>query len=309
MKNKTMMALCVALALGISGCEPAAETTASAAGNQGNVAASSALKSGIYLSNLDTQIKPQDDFFRYVNGNWLAKTEIPADKSRWGSFDELRDSSSKHVLQIVKDAAAKPAEAGSDPQKIGDMYRAFMDTATIEKLGLSPLAADVARIDQLKSPADLATLWGQLQVERYGTPVGVLVGQDQKNSTQYITGMNQSGLGLPDRDYYLKSDEKAEKIKKQYQWMIAKYWELAGWPEGSLAAEKIFAIETKLANAQWSRVQNRDRTKTYNKMTIAELSTRASGFDWQAFLTAAELGAVNEVVVPQPDYLTPISKN
>lgn len=308
MKNKTMMALCVALALGISGCEPASETTASAAGNQGNVAASSALKSGIYLSNLDTQIKPQDDFFRYVNGNWLAKTEIPVDKSRWGSFDELRDSSSKHVLQIVKDAAAKPAEAGSDPQKIGDMYRAFMDTATIEKLGLSPLAADVARIDQLKSPADLATLWGQLQVERYGTPVGVFVGQDQKNSTQYITGMNQSGLGLPDRDYYLKSDEKAEKIKKQYQWMIAKYWELAGWPEGSLAAEKIFAIETKLANAQWSRVQNRDRTKTYNKMTIAELSTRAPGFDWQAFLTAAELGAVNEVVVRQPDYLTAFAK-
>jgi len=308
MKNKTMMALCVALALGITACEKAPESSASATASAETVAATSALKSGIYLSNLDTQIKPQDDFFRYVNGNWLAKTEIPADKSRWGSFDELRDSSSKHVLQIVKDAAAKPAETGSEPQKIGDMYRAFMDTATIEKLALTPLNADVARIEQLKTSAELATLWGQLQVERYGTPVGVFVGQDQKNSSQYITGMNQSGLGLPDRDYYLKSDEKSEKIKQQYQWMIARFWELAGWPDGSVAAEKIFAIETKLANAHWSRVQNRDRTKTYNKMTIAQLTELAPGFDWQAFLTAAELGSVSDVVVRQPDYLTAFAK-
>jgi predicted metalloendopeptidase len=308
MKNKTMMALCVALALGLTACEKAPESNATTSASAETVAATAALKSGIYLSNLDTQIKPQNDFFRYVNGNWLAKTEIPADKSRWGSFDELRDSSNKHVLQIVKDAAAKPADAGTDPQKIGDMYRAFMDTATLEKLGLSPLQADIARIDQLKSTAELATLWGQLQVERYGTPVGVFVGQDQKNSTQYITGMNQSGLGLPDRDYYLKSDEKSEKLKQQYQWMIARFWELAGWPEGSVAAQKIFAIETKLASAHWSRVQNRDRTKTYNKLTLTQLNELAPGFDWQAFLTAAELGSVSEVVVRQPDYLTAFAK-
>jgi predicted metalloendopeptidase len=308
MKNKTMMALCVALALGLTACEKAPESNATTSASAETVAATAALKSGIYLSNLDTQIKPQNDFFRYVNGNWLAKTEIPADKSRWGSFDELRDSSNKHVLQIVKDSAAKSADAGSDPQKIGDMYRAFMDTATLEKLGLSPLQADIARIDQLKSTAELATLWGQLQVERYGTPVGVFVGQDQKNSTQYITGMNQSGLGLPDRDYYLKSDEKSEKLKQQYQWMIARFWELAGWPDGSVAAQKIFAIETKLASAHWSRVQNRDRTKTYNKLTLTQLNELAPGFDWQAFLTAAELGSVSEVVVRQPDYLTAFAK-
>jgi predicted metalloendopeptidase len=308
MKNKTMLAFCIATALGVAGCDKAIESTPPTTATTEASIAASALKSGIYLTNLDTQIKPQDDFFRYVNGNWLAKTEIPADKSRWGSFDELRDSSSKHVLQIVKDAAAKPADAGSDPQKIGDMFRAFMDTATIEKLGLTPLQADIARIEQLKTTAELATLWGQLQVERYGAPVGVFVGQDQKNSTQYITGINQSGLGLPDRDYYLKSDEKSAKIQKQYQWMIARFWELAGWPDGSAAAEKIFAIETKLANAQWSRVQNRDRTKTYNKMTVAQLASAAPGFDWQAFLAAAELGQINELVVRQPDYLVAFAK-
>ncbi len=308
MKNKTMLAFCIATALGVAGCDKAIESTPPATATTEASIAASALKSGIYLTNLDTQIKPQDDFFRYVNGNWLAKTEIPADKSRWGSFDELRDSSSKHVLQIVKDAAAKPADAGSDPQKIGDMFRAFMDTATIEKLGLTPLQADIARIEQLKTTAELATLWGQLQVERYGAPVGVFVGQDQKNSTQYITGINQSGLGLPDRDYYLKSDEKSAKIQKQYQWMIARFWELAGWPDGSAAAEKIFAIETKLANAQWSRVQNRDRTKTYNKMTVAQLASAAPGFDWQAFLAAAELGQIQELVVRQPEYLVAFAK-
>ena len=308
MKNKTMIALGVALALGLTACDKAPAPTKEVTAAPAVVAETPQLKSGIYLSNLDTQVKPQDDFFRYVNGNWLAKTEIPADKSRWGSFDELRDASNKHVLQIVKEAAAKPGDVGSDSQKIGDMFRAFMDTATIEKLALTPLTADLAKIDGLTNHAQLATLWGQLQAERYGSPVAVYVGQDQKNSTQYITGVNQSGLGLPDRDYYLKSDEKSEKIKQQYQWLIARFWELAGWPDGTKAAEKIFAIETKLANAHWSRVQNRDRTKTYNKMTIAQLSELAPGFDWSAFLNAAELAQATEVVVRQPDYLTNFAK-
>lgn len=305
MSQKTVIALAVAAALTfhLTGCGKAPETVAP----QAQVEAVQ-LKSGIELGNLDTQVKPQQDFFRYVNGNWLAKTEIPADKSRWGSFDELRYNAEKHVLELIQQQAAKPGESGTDAQKIGDLYRAFMDTTTIDKLGLQPLSADIAAIDALKTADELAMFWGKLQAQRYGTPVTLFVGQDQKNSTQYISLVNQSGLGMPDRDNYLKTDEKAEKIKQQYRWMIAKFWELAGWPDGSAAAERIYAIEQQLATIQWSRVQNRDRTATYNKMTPAELATAAPGFNWAGFLEGAGLPAIDSLVVRQPTYLTEFAK-
>ncbi len=303
MKQRTLIALAVsaALTLPLAGCGKAPQQPATT--DSAEVAAVT-LKSGIELGNLDTQVKPQQDFFRYVNGNWLAKTEIPADKSRWGSFDELRYSAEKHVLELVQQLAAKPADAGTDAQKIGDLYRAYMDVAAIDQAGLQPLQADIAAIDALKSTAELATFWGKLQQQRYGTPVTLFVGQDQKDSTQYIPLLNQSGLGMPDRDYYLKNDEKAEKIKQQYRWMIARFWELAGWTDGSGAADRIYAIEEKLANIHWSRVQNRDRTATYNKLTPAELASTAPGFDWAALLQGAGIANTTHIVVRQPAYLT-----
>lgn len=301
MMNKTLVAFSIAIALGVTGCGKAPET-ATAANQTVAPAAQASLKSGIDLSNLDTQVKPQEDFFRYVNGNWLAKTEIPADKSSWGSFNELRDNADQQVLSLIKAAAAKPAEAGSDTQKIGDLYRSYLDTAKIEALGITPLAADLQAIDALKTSADLATLWGKLQQSRYGTPIAVYVSQDQRNSSQYVTGASQSGLGLPDREYYLKTDEKSAQIKQQYQWMIAKFWELAGWPDGAKAAETVLAVETKIAQAHWNRVQNRDRTTTYNKLSLAQLNELAPGFDWQLFLTGAGLGEITEIVIRQPSY-------
>ncbi len=305
MKQKSLLAFSIALAFGLAGCEQASKTPEP---TPATVAAVASLKSGIELTNLDTQTKPQQDFFRYVNGNWLAKTEIPADKSVWGSFHELRKGADEHVLTLIKAAAAKPADTGTDQQKIGDLYRAYLDTAKIESLGLTPLQDELAAIDKLTQPAELAAFLGQLQQERYGSPVALYVGQDQKDSTTYIVSASQSGLGLPDRDYYLKTDEKSEQIKKQYQWMIAKFWELAGWAEGGKAAEQIFALESKLAEAQWSRVQNRDRNATYNKMTPAELSTLAPGFDWAAFIKAAQLNSEDALVVRQPTYFTAFAK-
>lgn len=191
MSQKTIIALAVAaaLTLHLTGCGKAPDSAAPAASAQTETVA---LKSGIELGNLDTQMKPQQDFFRYVNGNWLAKTEIPADKSRWGSFDELRYNAEKHVLELVQQQAAKPADIGTDAQKIGDLYRAFMDTAAIDALGLTPLNADIAAIDALKTPAELAVLWGKLQPQRYGTPVTLFVGQDQKK----LHAVHQSGESI-----------------------------------------------------------------------------------------------------------------
>ncbi|MDX3773556.1 M13 family metallopeptidase [Chromatiaceae bacterium AAb-1] len=297
MKKLSVLALSVALASGLVACSANDKP-------QENTVQQSQLSSGIELQNMDTTVAPQQDFFRYVNGNWLATTEIPADKARWGSFDELRENAEKQVLAIIQELAATEQVAGSDAQKIADLYLSFLDQPLIEALGLTPLQPELERIGQVKNHADLAVLWGELQRYRYGVPVSVYVGQDQKQSDQYITSVNQSGLGLPDRDYYLKEDARSTALLADYQAFIAQLWQLAGWDNPQQAAKNIVALETRIARQHWTRIQNRDRNATYNKLTKAELAKLAPGFDWQAFLNAAGLNDISELVVRQPAYLT-----
>jgi putative endopeptidase len=304
MKKITTVALSIALALGVASCSNSSVT----AENNAVVQTQTGLSSGIELANMDTSVAPQQDFFHYVNGSWMEKTEIPGDKARWGSFDELRENAEKQVLAIVQQLAAEQHVKGSDEQKIADLYSSFLDEKLAEVLGLNPLRGELAQIDNIKSHQDLTALWGQWQRYRVGTPVAVFVGQDQKQSDQYITGASQAGLGLPDRDYYLKDDARSAELLGQYQAFIAKLWTLAGMDNAEQAAADIVALEKKIAAAQWSRVQNRDRNATYNKLTIAELTKLAPGFDWQAFLTAAGLGSINELVVRQPTYFTDFAK-
>jgi predicted metalloendopeptidase len=307
MKKMTTVALSIALALGVAGCSTSTSNT-SEAPQQAAAVSPAGLSSGITLANMDTAVAPQQDFFRYVNGSWLDNTEIPADKARWGSFDELRENAEKQVLAIVQQLAAEQHAKGSDEQKIADLYRSFLDEQLAEVLGLNPLRGELAAIDNLKTHADLTALWGDWQRYRVGTPVAVYVGQDQKQSDQYITGASQSGLGLPDRDYYLKDDARSLELLQQYQAFIAKLWTLAGFDNADQVAADIVALEKQIAAAHWSRVQNRDRNATYNKLTLAELGKLAPGFDWQAFLTAADLGSINELVVRQPTYFTAFAK-
>lgn len=307
-KSMTTVALSIALALGVAGCSNSTTSNTDNAAQQTAAASPAGLSSGITLANMDTTVAPQQDFFRYVNGSWLDNTEIPADKARWGSFDELRENAEKQVLAIVQQLAAAQHAKGSDEQKIADLYRSFLDEQLAEVLGLNPLRGELAAIDNLKSHADLTALWGNWQRYRMGTPVAVYVGQDQKQSDQYITGASQSGLGLPDRDYYLKDDARSLELLQQYQAFIAKLWTLAGFDNADQVAADIVALEKQIAAAHWSRVQNRDRNATYNKLTLAELNKLAPGFDWQAFLTAADLGSINELVVRQPTYFTAFAK-
>ena len=306
MKKLTTVALSIALALTAAGST--ARTLDNSAMQSSAVTNPSGLSSGISLANMDTSVAPQQDFFRYVNGKWLDNTEIPADKARWGSFDELRENAEKQVLAIVQQLATQSHAKGSDEQKIADLYKSFLDEQLAEVLGLNPLRGELAAIDNLKSHADLTVLWGNWQRYRMGTPVVVYVGQDQKASDQYITLANQSGLGMPDRDYYLNSDEKSKELQQKYQAYITKVAELAGWTDPAKVATTVYAIESKLAQAQWSRVQNRDRNATYNKLTVAQLAETAPGFDWAALLGAAKLADVKEVVVRQPTYLTAFAK-
>lgn len=307
-KSMTTVALSIALALGVAGCSNSTTSNTDNAAQQTAAASPAGLSSGITLANMDTSVAPQQDFFRYVNGSWLDNTEIPADKARWGSFDELRENAEKQVLAIVQQLATEQHAKGSDEQKIADLYHSFLDEQLAEVLGLNPLRGELAAIDNLKNHADLTALWGNWQRYRMGTPVAVYVGQDQKQSDQYITGASQSGLGLPDRDYYLKDDARSLELLQQYQAFIARLWTLAGFDNAEQVAADIVALEKQIAAAHWSRVQNRDRNATYNKLTLTELNKLAPGFDWQAFLTAADLGSINELVVRQPTYFTAFAK-
>jgi len=309
MNKKTFVAFSIALALGISACSnnstPVSDNSVSA---NNVVQDTAALSSGVTLANMDRSVAPQQDFFRFVNGNWLESTEIPADKARWGSFDELRENAEKQVLAIVQQLAEREHAKGSDEQKIADLYKSYLDEELVEVLGINPLRGELAAIENLRSHQDLTELWGNWQRYRLGTPVVVYVGQDQKQSDQYITGASQSGLGLPDREYYLKDDARSVELLQKYQAYIAQLWTLAGFDNSEQVAANIVALEKQIAAAHWSRVQNRDRNATYNKLSVDELTKLAPGFNWRAFLGAADLGEINELVVRQPSYFTAFAK-
>ncbi|EGN75739.1 Putative metalloendopeptidase [Idiomarina sp. A28L] len=304
MRKVSSLAFGIALALGLAACSEAPSENTE--GNTSSVNQTQ-LSSGVQTENLDTSVRAQDNFFRYVNGQWLARTEIPSDRARWGSFDELRERAEEHVLEIVREAANGSGAAGSNQQKIGDLFRSYMDEERIEELGLSPLAEDFATIDALDSHAALATYWGEQQRYRAGTPIALSVGQDQMSSDQYVTSLSQSGLGLPDRDYYLSDDERNQILRRQYAEFIQELWNEAGWANAETAAETILAIETQIAAEHWSRIQNRDRVASYNKMSIEELTEAAPDFDWQAFIAAADLD-IAEIVVRQPDYMAAFAR-
>ena len=267
----------------------------------------SELGSGINRENMDPEVPPQDNFYRFVNGRWLEETEIPSDRSRWGSFDELRERTEEQVLEIITELAEVEAELGSDNQKIGDMYRSFKDTARIEEAGLAPLEEDLQNIDTLSSHQGLLAFWGHYQPYRFGTPVSVSVGQDLKQSDKYTTYAGQSGLGLPDRDFYLADDERSQQLLQQYKNYISSLWDAAGWEGGNEAAERILDLETSIAEIHWTRVENRDRQATYNNMSLDELAELSPAINWHLYLSKARLGDIDEIVVRQPSYIEHLS--
>jgi putative endopeptidase len=262
-----------------------------------------ALKSGVELGNFDKSVRPQDDFFRYVNGQWLKTTPIPADKASYGAFTQLFDLSQERLRAIIDETAAKPGKAhGSDEQKVGDFYASFMDEAKLEALGLKPLEKEFARIDALKSTAEIPALLAHYQRVHVTSPIGLGINQDDKDPTQYTAIFAQSGLSLPDRDYYLSDDAKLKAIRKQYRAHVERMLALAGDKRAKANAKAIVDLETALAKKQWTRVESRDSDKTYNKYEVAKLSTITPAFDWATF--AKDAGVTTKtVIVSQPSAL------
>ena len=263
--------------------------------------------SGIDVQYIDTSVRPQDDFFTYLNGKWLKSTEIPADKASWGTFMQLRDDAQAHLREIIE-AAQKDTgkKAGTDEQKIGDLYASFMDEAKLETLGVKPLASELQRIRTLKDKKGVPNLVAHLSKIGVATPYGIRVGQDARASTRYATYIGQGGLGMPDRDYYLKLDDKRmAETRAKYEAHVAQILTLAGEKNAAEQAKAIVAFETELAKVQWTKVENRDPVKRYNKMSVAELAKLTPGYDWNAALAAAGVGnKLDYVIVAQPSYLT-----
>ena len=258
---------------------------------------------GVDTANFDRHVRPQDDFFRFVNGTWLEKTQIPADASGWGSFNELTEKSRDAIHAIVEDAAKSNAPAGSEERKIGDIYASYMDSARIEQLGLAPLQGELSTIAKLQSPSQLPATFAHLARLGIQNPFAVGVGQDQKQSSATIAQVSQSGLGMPDRDYYLRSDDAMTKTRLAYGVYVTKLLTLAKQPDPTGAAQRIIALETEIASPQWDRAKSRNRDLSYNKMTVAQLAALTPAYDWHAYLGDAGLAKAADVIVRQPDYV------
>ncbi len=259
---------------------------------------------GIDTAGFDRSVRPQDDFFRYVHGGWLKTAQIPADRSSVGSFAALDEQSNAAMRQIIEQAAAATnRQPGSDLQKVGDLYRSYMDTAAIEAAGIRPIQGELARIAALGDRRQLPELFASLQRIGVQAPFSFSVRQDSRQATRYIAAVGQSGLGLPDRDYYLKQDANFQQTRAAYQTYVETLFRLAGQPDPAGAARSVIALETQLAGRHWDRARSRDREATYNLKTAAELDRLTPGFSWTRYLQAAGAERTPGVVVSQPDYL------
>ncbi len=267
--------------------------------------------SGIETQYFDPATRPQDDFYQYVNGKWLAVTTIPPDKSGYGPAYALIDQAQEELRGIIEAAAADAsAPAGSDERKIGDLYASYMDEARLAELGIQPLAPLLARIDAVVSKREIARLMVELERIGVDVPFELSIDQDSRHSTEYAAGLYQSGLGLPDRDYYLLAkDAKLAAVRTGYERTIERMLALSGDPHAAADARAVMKLETDLARVQWSKVANRDPVKTYNKVAIADLAKLSPGFAWPAYLGASGLdGRVESVIVSQPSYLRGFGK-
>jgi putative endopeptidase len=261
------------------------------------------LSSGLDTAKFDHSVRPQDDFYRYVNGGWLKSAQIPADQSSWNAFQELREDSRNALHQLFEDASKSQAKPRTPERQVGDLYASYMDSARVEQLGIAPLASRLRSISQMIVKSQLPAVFAHFaRLGVYG-PMGVFVGADAKHSNDNIVQITQSGLGLPDRDYYLKQDPKMSSARAAYVAYITRMLTLAKQADPEGAANHILALETELATPQWDRARNRDRNATYNKVTIAELSAMTPSFNWTRYLTEGGLSKARDVVIRQPDYV------
>jgi len=300
MKTIITSAVCTSL-LFIAGCNNDTKTQTT---TEAPVMQKTALASGIDKANMDLTVRPQDNFYRYVNGAWLNNNEIPGDKTSIGSFYDLRDEADDNVKAIIEElAATENLKMGSDEQKVADLFRSFMNNEARDAAGIAPIQPIFDNINNLKDKNELATFFGENQKYGFNSPLYFYISVDAKDSTRYATHVWQNGLGLPDRDYYFNEADRFVALRDGYLAHIEKMFDLAGFKNGKAAAQTIMALETKLAGFHWTKVESRDSTKRYNKFDVADLNSVTDAFNWTAYLEAQGAGAQKDLIINQPSFV------
>lgn len=267
------------------------------------------LSAGFDIENMDKTIKPAEDFYQYVNGNWLKNNPVPESESRWGSFNELHEKNTVKLRAILEEAAAeKTAPAGSNKQKIGDFYSMAMDSVKLNKDGAAPLKEELEVIEKIKTKDDVIKEIAHLHSIGISALFIGYVGQDPKISTLYIPQLYQGGIGLPDRDYYTNTDKRTLDIQKAYMEHLENMFKLLGDKQdiAQKNAKTVFNIETNLAKASMTNVELRDPEKQYNKKTYQELAALTPNINWVTYLTAVGVREITDVIVCQPEFFTEV---
>lgn len=265
------------------------------------------MRSGIDPTAVDPNVRPQDDLFAHVNGPWVRATPIPADRGRYGTFDELRETAEQHVREIIEEVAAGDPQSGTVAAKVGDLYASFMDEDAVEALGSQPLAQDLARAAAVSSPDEVMATSGTFGRAGILGLVMPFVNTDDRDPSRYVVYLEQAGLGLPDESYY-REEQHADK-RAAYVGHVERMLALAGWPDPAEAAARVMALETRLAAGHWDKVTNRDPVKTYTLLDLVGLTDLGPQITWSAYLDGlgAPANAFDAVVVRQPDHITSVS--
>ena len=259
------------------------------------------------LTNVLSDVRPQDDLFRHVNGVWLRDAEIPADRARFGAFDELRMESEDRVRKIIDECAASAATPGSNARKIGDVYRSFMDEKRIEELGVSPIAKELSEAQSISSIDELAAFLGAQWTRGMSGIFGSFIYADFKDSTTHIAYVSQSGISLPDESYYREAEH--ESVRTAFIAHMTKMFELAGIADAGGHAKRVIELETQIASYHWDRVKLREAELNYNKMSFAELQDLSGTFNWELWLEKSQIpsGAFDTLIVRQPPFFEGLS--
>lgn len=260
------------------------------------------LTSGILKENMDPSVRPGDNFTAYVNGTWVKNTEIPADKASYGVGYMVHEESEENVKKIIEESASGSFEEGSDEQKVGDLYKSYMDFDKRNELGVAPLQEEFDKIDAIKNYDELATYFAYANKYGLNVPLGLFIYQDFKDPTIYTVYAWQGGLALPDREYYLKTDERSKEIQTKYVAHVEKMFDLAGLPNGASSAKTIMDLETKIASKHMEKEKTRDLVSLYNMFPVDTLSNIMPNFNWSNFLSEAGLQSQDKLGVLMVDY-------
>ena len=260
---------------------------------------------GIDYTAIDKNVKPNDDFYHFASGTWLKNNPVPADQSRWGSFDVLADENNKKIRTVIEEVAIdKSAAKGTLRQKLRDFYNLAIDSAKADQQGISMIKGDIGRISSISSKEELIVCMAEMSAKGVDNAFGFYVSRDLKNSSKNVLYLTQSGLGLPDRDYYLKDDERNISIRKSYVEHMTNMFNLLSYTESNKVAESILSLETKIANISMSRVDMRDEEKTYNPKSLAELTSMSPALDWQLYMKTCKIPQTDMIVINQLDYFS-----